>query len=306
MSDALESLHARFAGDRGKQLLLQAVMNQTTVLGNEQAAQELCARGKLKGFDPAEFLMKEGEWTNTVFFILAGRVEISIMGNKVADRGIGQHVGEMALIDPAQPRSASATALDVTLALELSEEHFAAVASKHPDMWRQLAKEIADRLRQRRKFVRPTNSLPIVFIASAGESLSVAKALRDIFETRGLRVDLWAESVFKPSVGTMESLEKKLEIVDFAVAVFSGDDIVESRGEEKLAPRDNTVFELGLFAGAIGRQRSFFVVEKGKEVKVPSDLAGITSLRFEVSNGKPEIENACEQIADRIAELGPR
>ena len=107
----------------------------------------------------------------------------------------------------------------------------------------------------------------------------------------------------------MESLEGKLETADLSVAIFSADDKVESRGVKKVAPRDNTVFELGLFAGAIGRERSFFAIQKGADIKVPSDLAGITSLRFGVSKKKgetPNIAEACRQIEDRVTSLGPR
>lgn len=102
-------------------------------------------------------------------------------------------------------------------------------------------------------------------------------------------------------------MEAKLSSADFTVAVFSADDKVESRGEERVAPRDNTVFELGLFAGAIGRQRSFFAIQKGEDMKIPSDLAGITSLRFGWEEGaEPDIAEACTQLEERVSALGPR
>ncbi|GAA6163993.1 hypothetical protein NBRC116590_16970 [Pelagimonas sp. KU-00592-HH] len=78
----------------------------------------------------------------------------------------------------------------------------------------------------------------------------------------------------------MESQEGKLETADFAVAVFSADDRVESRGVEKATPRDNTVFELGLFAGARGEKDHSLQFKRGGDIKVPSDLAGISSLRY--------------------------
>ncbi len=297
----------RFASNRGKTLAIEALKDQKTVLGNGDAAEELCARGDLKLFDTDDFLAREDDWSNTIVFILAGRAKILIKGNKVAERQAGQHVGEMALIDPSQPRAASVVAMEPTVGLVVEEEDFAAVASHHPDLWRQLAKEISARLRQRNKFVRPSNPVPIVFVACASESLPVAVALQKYFEDREVVVEVWTDNVFKPSQGTLESLERKLASADFAVAIFSADDTVLSRGSEKLAPRDNTVFELGLFAGAIGRERSFFAVQKNADVKVPSDLIGITSLRFEFEEGEEiEIEETCSQIAERISELGPR
>ncbi len=304
------AIFQRFSGERGEKLIIEALKEQRIVLGNEEAAEELCARGKPVCFLEGEFLAMEDKWENDIVFILAGSAQITITGFKVAERQAGQHVGEMALIDPSQPRSASVIAIEPTVGLVVSEEDFSAVAAHHPDMWRQIAKEVAQRLRQRKKFIRPSNPVPFLFIACASESLSVAEAIRDYVEAdKEVVVEIWTDNVFKPSKGTMESLEGKLESSDFSVAIFSADDKVESRGEEKVAPRDNTVFELGLFGGAIGRERSFFAVEKGADVKVPSDLAGITSLRFSrptEGGGSPDVAEACAQIEERIQALGPR
>ncbi|WP_109464314.1 TIR domain-containing protein [Albibacillus kandeliae] len=308
MNDAKESeVFGRFSGIRGKALIVDALKDQKTILGNAAAAEELMARGNLVFFREGEILTSEGDWANSIIFILAGKVQITITGFKVAERSAGQHVGEMALIDPSQPRSASAIALEPTATLIVSEEDFVAVAAHHPDMWRQISKEIADRLRQRKKFIRASNPVPFMFVACAAESLPVAKAIQAYFEAREVVVEIWTDGVFKPSQSTMESLEAKLMSADFTVAVFSADDKVESRGEEKVAPRDNTVFELGLFAGAIGRARSFFAVQKAEDIKIPSDLAGITSLRFHWHEGsEPDISEVCAQVEERVSELGPR
>jgi len=307
---AKPTIFQRFSSDRGEALIVEALKEQRIVLGNEEAAEELCARGNLTFFQEGEFIAMEDSWENDLVFILAGTAQITITGFKVAERGAGQHIGEMALIDPSQPRSASAMAMEPTVGLVVSEEDFSAVAAHHPDMWRQIAKEVAQRLRQRKKFIRPSNPVPFLFIACASESLSVAEAIRDYFESgKEVVAEIWTDNVFKPSKGTMESLEGKLESSDFTVAIFSADDKVESRGQEKVAPRDNTVFELGLFGGAIGRERSFFAVEKGADLKIPSDLAGITSLRFsrpDKANDVLEVEEACAQIEERIRTLGPR
>lgn len=302
-------IYSRFSGDRGSVLAIEAVKNQKIIQGNAKAAEALFEKGKLTPFGEGEILAQEDDWSNAIVFIIAGKAEIRVRGFKVAERQQGQHIGEMALIDPSQPRSATVVAIEPTVGLVVSEEKFVAVASDHPDLWRQIAKEIGERLRQRKKFIRPSNPLPLMFVACSFESLPVAKALQAHFEKEDVIVEVWTDNVFKPSKGTMESLESKLDSADFTVAIFSADDKIESRGVEKVAPRDNTVFELGLFAGAIGRERSFFAIQIGANIKVPSDLAGITSLRFGLSkngDGEPDIEEACEQIAERISALGPR
>ncbi|MDZ7872468.1 MAG: nucleotide-binding protein [Rhizobium sp.] len=129
----------------------------------------------------------------------------------------------------------------------------------------------------------------------------VAHAFAARLEAEGVNVRKWTEGVFKLNDHSMESLEVQLDLMDFALAIFSPDDKVRSRKKEQSAPRDNTVFELGLFAGKIGRERSFFVVPKGKQIKIPSDLAGITSARYLEDKGAGyDVEDACKQIIEQI------
>jgi predicted nucleotide-binding protein with TIR-like domain len=44
------------------------------------------------------------------------------------------------------------------------------------------------------------------------------------------------------------------------------------RNDETLGPRDNIVFELGLFMGRLGRERTFIVRPASGPLKIPSDL----------------------------------
>ncbi len=64
---------------------------------------------------------------------------------------------------------------------------------------------------------------------------------------------------------------------DFAVLVLTPDDMVQSRGTSSLTPRDNVLFELGLFMGGIGRDRTFVVHDRSQAMRMPSDLAGVTT-----------------------------
>ncbi|MBW9113939.1 nucleotide-binding protein [Rhizobium cauense] len=172
-------------------------------------------------------------------------------------------------------------------------------------MSRQLAKELGARLRQRSGMIRPRYARPRVFVASASESLPVAKAFEAALSPVG-DIQVWADDrVFKPSTNTMNSLRGMLDQMDFVVAIFSPDDSLWSRRKLLNSPRDNTVFELGLFAGKMGIERAFYAVPNGKKVKVPTDLAGITHLSYE--NGvPPKVDKASATIRDRIAELEPR
>ena len=71
------------------------------------------------------------------------------------------------------------------------------------------------------------------------------------------------------------------EEYNFAIILFTQDDLTKSHGEEKPSPRDNLVFELGLFLGALGRERTILLIESGN-IKIPSDLYGVMPKKFEL------------------------
>ena len=102
-----------------------------------------------------------------------------------------------------------------------------------------------------------------------------------------------------------------LELLVVAKLPFSvpDDPLVEARGERKAAPRDNVIFELGLFMGALGRARSFIVRERGVDLKIPTDLLGVTSIEYESGDSSSidiRMAPACELIRRRAAALGAR
>jgi CRP/FNR family cyclic AMP-dependent transcriptional regulator len=81
-----------------------------------------------------------------------------------------------------------------------------------------------------------------------------------------------------------------------------------SRNKTLPSPRDNVIFELGLFIGRIGSKRSFLVEPRGEEVKLPSDLFGITTVPYRYTgpeNLVSALGPACTCIRNIIKELGP-
>jgi hypothetical protein len=58
----------------------------------------------------------------------------------------------------------------------------------------------------------------------------------------------------------IQSLADELANSDFGVFVFSPDDRTRLRDKTHSTVRDNVIFELGLFVGRLGIERSFIVV----------------------------------------------
>jgi CRP/FNR family cyclic AMP-dependent transcriptional regulator len=89
--------------------------------------------------------------------------------------------------------------------------------------------------------------------------------------------------------------------------VFSPDDRVFSREVESNAPRDNIIFELGLGIGALGRERSFIVRPRGADLKIPTDLLGVTPLTYEKDGElNARFEQVCADLTGAIRKRGPR
>lgn len=153
--------------------------------------------------------------------------------------------------------------------------------------------------------------LPTVFIASSSEGLEVAKAVRALLlqELRDrAKVTPWTRE-FDLSETYIESLEKASQEADFAVLIVTPDDITISRDKKKFSPRDNVVFELGLFMGSLGRERCFIVNEEGADLKLPTDLLGVHLATFSRSMGqelKDALDAPCLLIGERIVKLGAR
>jgi CRP/FNR family transcriptional regulator, cyclic AMP receptor protein len=297
---------SRFNGTDGQRLLVDAVRSQALVRGDDAVARALVDALTLLEIAPGAALISQGGTDNDLYLIVAGVVEIRINGRVLATRKAGQHVGELSLIDPTTTRSATVTASEPTLVGRISEPSFAKIAEKHPALWRALAIDIGDRLRQRTRFVAPPNDRPAVFIGSSSEALPVAEHLRSELTCPELTVRLWTDGIFTASNFLMEDLERELAVSDFAILVVAPDDIVTSRGISSGAPRDNVVFELGLFMGALSRPRTFMLVPKGAEVKLPSDLVGLNQLRYALTSPKADIDALIGELKAKVLAQGPR
>ncbi len=152
-------------------------------------------------------------------------------------------------------------------------------------------------------------TIPKVFIASSSEGLKVVAPVQELLQ-EGLRetaeVTSWPEQ-FQLTKTYIESLEHLLNTSDFAVLVLTPDDLVTSRETDRLSPRDNVVFELGLFFGRLGRDRCFLIKPGDLNLKLPSDLLGIESAVFSISQYQDQdqdlktgLDSACARIVKAI------
>lgn len=150
-------------------------------------------------------------------------------------------------------------------------------------------------------------SKPRLFLGSSGKQ---EKLLQEL--TRSLddvaHVEPWTTS-FNPGTTTLERLLELAHEVDFAAFVFARDDwttasppasAVAEPGQA--SPRDNVVFEAGLFGGTLGMRRTFILHATG--AKLPSDLLGLTCVRYEDAAMAAEVTAVSEKLRKAIENEG--
>lgn len=147
---------------------------------------------------------------------------------------------------------------------------------------------------------------PRIFIASAVESLDVANAFNVNLDHQ-TEVTVWKDG-FGISQNSIDSLVKMAESVDFAIFIFTPDDISKIRTKEKNVVRDNVIFELGLFIGTLGKDRCFIVKPRDKVLHLPTDLLGLTPADYneERSDGNivAAVNPSCTLIKNEIVKQG--
>lgn len=148
---------------------------------------------------------------------------------------------------------------------------------------------------------------PRMFIGSSVEGLSVGDAI-NLNLDHEIEVTLWRTGAFDLASTALDSLVKRSTAVDFALFVFSPDDLVTIRSQQHVVVRDNVLFELGLFIGALGKDRCFIVKPRNVELHLPTDLLGVTPADYEAERSDEDIaaavNHACVLVKRKIAQMG--
>jgi hypothetical protein len=150
---------------------------------------------------------------------------------------------------------------------------------------------------------------PRIFLGSSGKQGKLLQAL-----TRGLEdvaeVEPWT-STFNPGTTTLGRLVELTREVDFAAFVFAQDDWTsaeqanpdaDAAAAAQASPRDNVVFEAGLFGGVLGMERTFILHANG--AKLPTDLLGLTCVRYGDATRAVEMKAVNQKLRKAIEDIG--
>jgi len=142
---------------------------------------------------------------------------------------------------------------------------------------------------------------PQIFIGSSKEGLKVAEFVKEQMSDVAECV-IWNDNVFSFNKSYFETLLNIINFYDYGILVATGDDFTTSRDKAFDAPRDNVIFEFGLFLGRLGRNRVFIFRED--DSKLPSDLLGISLPTFPKKAGAARnkaITEICAQLKQQMA-----
>jgi CRP-like cAMP-binding protein len=119
---------------------------------DQTALMFLVRLGHRRTFGPGETLMKQGEPSTSIHFLLSGKVKAE-RARRTDDRPVllaefemGSIVGEMGVVIDI-PRTATVTAVAPTETLELDQPNFERLAKAYPILHRLIARLLSERLR---------------------------------------------------------------------------------------------------------------------------------------------------------------
>ena len=286
-----------------KCLALQKILNSVEV----RVLRKIAKVGEVIDYKTDQVIVNQGDIGGHVYFILNGNISVVINGKKVATRSAKECVGEMTMLDPTQKRSATLIAMEESRLLKVNEDAVKKLMQKNQSILEGLALELASRLREHTTKITKGNEVPNVFIGSSSEFDIIAQKVgKKLPKTEDVKPILWQNGVFELSKSNIESLCAIADKADFGVFILSKDDLTKSRGRKSASPRDNVLFEFGLFMGHIGRDRTFAIC-CGKRLKIPSDLLGVTFIMLDIKDKKNvDVSSCIEKLRAEILKKGVR
>lgn len=251
---------------------------------NHRIVNLISRKGVQEFYKADEPVLHQGDEGDAFFIILRGSVSVRINNRPIATRNVGDFFGETCVLSSLRRRNATILAEEDTNLLKMSRETMRFLFRKHPDVLSRVALTLTDRLNDRSVYIRRPNDKPVVFVGSSNEGAKLIETIeKDPRLLAVAKIQGW-KGIFNLTENTLYSLIRTAETVDYALLIFTRDDWSLIRRRLGKTPRANVVFELGLFMGALGRERTIVMAHKGfdkSNLLIPSDLAGITFLTYD-------------------------
>lgn len=128
-----------------------------------------------------------------------------------------------------------------------------------------------------------------------GHNNEVKLEVKDFIEDLGHEIDC---TILHKKANQGKTVVEKFESyaeVDFAVCLWTNDDVGNAKGNDKLnaRARQNVILETGYFWGKYGRERTIILYEDG--VEIPNDFSGLVYISYK-DNWKDELRKEIEHV----------
>ncbi|GAB3064749.1 cyclic nucleotide-binding domain-containing protein [Stenotrophomonas tumulicola] len=266
---------ARFTGDEGRRNLLYALSEQKLVRGDKALAEALASSVTLLEAQTGAAVIHQGGVDNDVYLILTGAFDVFVNGKRVAQRHAGEHVGEMAAMQPAQIRSASVIAAQPSVVARVSAARLDELAQQFPQIHRYVAQELARRLYQRNDHIGSARERTRVLLLASTLATAAALVVQDMLGSEGFVVRHWQEGLVRSGGQSVQHLQEMAAGVDFAIVLG---DATAAQGPWP-ATRDELLLETGVLLGVLGSNRTVFLEARSGATSV-TDLAGVVNLHW--------------------------
>lgn len=150
-----------------------------------------------------------------------------------------------------------------------------------------------------------TKNKPQIFIGSSKESLPVLEIISDSIKDISIVVTWTDQDKFRrPGTFFLDSLINAANCFDIAILVLGKDDVILSRNKQMPAPRDNVIFELGLFMSVLDRERTLIVSPRvwKEKLKILSDLTGLNLAEYDRPRKRSDLPTALKPVIDHLRE----
>lgn len=108
-------------------------------------------------FSANHTIFKQGEEGRSLYIVVSGKVKVHIGDQKLAEVERGKYFGEMAVFD-TQPRSASATTMEQSEFLELTQEQLYDAIEETPEIAVNIIRELSRLIRRLNQNMNVSNS----------------------------------------------------------------------------------------------------------------------------------------------------
>jgi hypothetical protein len=116
---------------------------------------------------------------------------------------------------------------------------------------------------------------PRLFVGSSQDGRRIAELLKGGLEVL-TEVTVGCKAPLETPSGVIDGVLDAARAFDFAVFVMTSDEMAPKRSSARSTEREALLLQLGVFLGALGRQRTFIVCPTSATVDLSSDLRGVT------------------------------